>query len=60
MSSLFYDLHDAARQLWKTPMFTLMAFAILAAGIALNVAASNLIDSTYEPQSGVNVDRDSD
>ena len=44
MSSLFFDLHDAARQLWKTPMFTLMAFAILAAGIGLNVVASTLIN----------------
>jgi len=60
MSSLFFDLHDAARRLWKTPMFTLMAFAILAAGIGLNVAASNLIDSTYVPTSGVNVYQDSD
>jgi hypothetical protein len=59
MSSVIYDLHYASRQLWKTPLFTLVAFTILAAGIGLNVAASNLIDS-YEPESSVVVYQDSD
>ena len=48
MSSVLYDLPDAARELLRAPLFTLMAFAILAAGIGLNVAASNLANATYE------------
>jgi uncharacterized membrane protein YsdA (DUF1294 family) len=59
MSSVLYDLSDAARHLWRAPLFTLAVFAILAAGIGLNVAA-DLIDSTYESVSSVSVHRDAD
>ncbi|HEY7672602.1 MAG TPA: hypothetical protein VIC71_10325 [Gammaproteobacteria bacterium] len=52
--SVLYDLHDAARQLWKTPMLALAVFTILAAGIGLNVAASNLVDSLHAPD-GANI-----
>jgi hypothetical protein len=55
MSSVLYDLCDAARHLWRAPLLTLAVFAILAAGIGLNLAASNLIDSTYVPVSSASV-----
>jgi hypothetical protein len=50
MWPVLYDLHGAARHLWKAPMLALTVLAILATGIGLNVAASNLIDSTHEPE----------
>jgi hypothetical protein len=60
MFAEIYDLHDAARQLWKAPMLALTVFAILAAGIGLNVAASNLVDSSYEPGSAANIFQDAE
>jgi hypothetical protein len=60
MSSVLFDLHAVARQVWKDPLLTLAVLAILAAGIGLNVAASNLIDSAYEPHGAVSVYQDSD
>ena len=41
-------------------MLALTVFAILAAGIGLNVAASNLVDSSYEPGSAANIFQDAE
>ena len=60
MLLLLHDLNDAARELWKAPLFALVAFAILAAGIGLNVAASSVIDPTSEPEPGASISQDSD
>jgi hypothetical protein len=58
MFTEIYDLNDAARQLWKTPLLALTVFAILAVGIGLNVAASSLVDSSYQPGSAANIVQD--
>jgi hypothetical protein len=60
MFAEIYDLHDAARQLWKAPMLALTVFAILAVGIGLNVAASNLVDSSYQPVSAASIFQDAE
>jgi hypothetical protein len=41
-------------------MLALTVFAILAAGIGLNVAASNLVDSSYEAGSAATIFRDAE
>src|SRR5690554_3669100 len=46
MSSLLQDVRYAARRLRNTPLFTLSAFVILAAGIGLNAAVFSLVDAT--------------
>ena len=67
MSSLLYDLRYAARQLLRTPVFTLSAIAILAVGIGLNAAVFTLVDTTLfrpapfdEPDRIVHIYQDSD
>ncbi|MBN1239271.1 MAG: ABC transporter permease [Gammaproteobacteria bacterium] len=67
MSSLLQDLRYAVRRLWNTPLFTLSAAVILAAGIGLNAAVFNLVDATLfrpapvaDPDRVVHVYQDSD
>jgi hypothetical protein len=45
LDRLIQDLRFASRLLWRSPVFTVTAIAVLALGIGLNLAAFQVIDS---------------